>query len=284
MNKEKIKIKEPINMCNDAMFKGLFGNINNRGMVIEFLSAITGIKKEILKEADFEGGYIKKKKLVEKDKISDVIVKIDDNNRIIVEMNGSYDKNIFNKNSQYAFSLINETTPSNKRYSKVILINIDNFNKLKTKKCILTYKIRDEEGNIETEIYNSIHLVLENIVNKMYNKNIDERIIKFCRFLKMTKLEEMEERYKGDDEYMAAIRTVAELSTDPEFVGYYDLEEAHKQDIIDAKETGYDEGITQGISQRNIEIAKSLLNTNMTLEEIARHTGLTMKEIVKLKQ
>ena len=39
---------------------------------------------------------------------------------------------------------------------------------------------------------------------------------------------------------MAAIRTVAELSIDLEFVGYYDLEKAHKQDIIDAKETGYD--------------------------------------------
>ena len=29
---------------------------------------------------------------------------------------------------------------------------------------------------------------------------------------------------------MACIRRVEELSTDPDFVGYYDLEEAHKQD------------------------------------------------------
>ena len=37
---------------------------------------------------------------------------------------------------------------------------------------------------------------------------------------------------------MACIRRVEELSTDPDFVGYYDLEEAHKQDLSDSYETG----------------------------------------------
>ena len=83
---------------------------------------------------------------------------------------------------------------------------------------------------------------------------------------------------------MAAIRTVAELSTDPDFVGYYDLEEAHKQDIIDAKETGYDEGITQGISQSKIEIAKKFLEMGLPLDKISEGTGLTITELKKLKQ
>ena len=78
---------------------------------------------------------------------------------------------------------------------------------------------------------------------------------------------------------MAAIRKVEDLSTDPNFIGYYDLEEAHKQDIEDAKETGYDEGS----SQKAIEIAKNMLSSNMPIEEISIYTGLSIEEIKNIK-
>ena len=39
----------------------------------------------------------------------------------------------------------------------------------------------------------------------------------------------------------------------------------------------------QVTKQRNIEIAKSLLTTGMTIGEIALHTGLTEDEIAQLK-
>jgi predicted transposase/invertase (TIGR01784 family) len=93
---------------------------------------------------------------------------------------------------------------------------------------------------------------------------------------------------------MAAIRKVEDLSTDPNFIGYYDIEEARKQDLEDMKNTGIrigmeqgreqgrDEGREQGIDQRNIEIAKNLLNMNLSLEQIEEATGLTKEEIEKL--
>jgi len=279
----KVKVIEKINMCNDAMFKSVFRSIEARGVVVNFLSAITGIRKEILETAEFIGGDIVKSNIKEKTKISDVIVKLDDNNKIIVEMNGSYDKNIFNKNTEYAFSIQTESTYNNKKYNKTILVNIDNFNEYKTDKPILHFKLRDEYGNIENEIYNSIHLILENAIKKEYNKTVEKDIINFSKFLKLNSLKEMEEEFKGDDNYMAAIRKVEDLSTDPKFIGYYDLEEAHKQDIEDAKETGYDEGMEKGSSQKAIEIAKNMLSYNMPIEEISKYTGLSKEEIVNIK-
>ena len=77
---------------------------------------------------------------------------------------------------------------------------------------------------------------------------------------------------------MACIRRVEELSTDPDFVGYYDLEEAHKQDLSDSYETGYDDGVTK----RNIEIAKNLLKQNLPIQSISLATGLSIEEIQKL--
>ena len=48
---------------------------------------------------------------------------------------------------------------------------------------------------------------------------------------------------------MAAIRTVEELSKDPEFSGYYDLEEAHKQELEDMLNTGIRQGKEAGIQE-----------------------------------
>ena len=93
---------------------------------------------------------------------------------------------------------------------------------------------------------------------------------------------------------MAAIRKVEDLSTDPKFIGYYDIEEAHEQDIEDAIATGTRQGIEQGISQgisqgieqgtrqRNIEIAKNMIKDNESIEKISRYTGLTQNELNKL--
>ena len=56
---------------------------------------------------------------------------------------------------------------------------------------------------------------------------------------------------------------------------YYDYEEAHKQDL----EASYDTGLEQGSKQKELEIAKKLLNQNISVEVISEATGLTVEEI-----
>ena len=72
-----------------------------------------------------------------------------------------------------------------------------------------------------------------------------------------------------------------------EFVGYYDIEESHKQEIADSYNTGYDKGmdkgINQGKSERNIEIAKTMLQKNMNVKDIVDITGLSLEEIKELQ-
>lgn len=189
-------------------------------------------------------------------------------------MNRQYSQNMFEKNTSYAFSVINEITKIGERnYPIVILINIDNINYYHTKEPILHFKLRDEFGHIENELYQSIHLVLENIVNTKYN--IDEEIKKIATLFKKKTIEEMKEEFEGDDKYMAAVRKVEDLSTDPDFIGYYDVEEARKQDLEDMKETG----IAQGIEQNKIEVAKAMLKENISIETISKCTGLSETEI-----
>ena len=42
------------------------------------------------------------------------------------------------------------------------------LNRFHTEKPILIFNIRDEDGHVETELYTSVHLVLENFNNPKY--------------------------------------------------------------------------------------------------------------------
>ena len=290
-------LNHKINLLNDAMFKALFRSIEARGVVSEVISNLTGIDKEILMKADYQGGELPKKKITEKGKISDVIIKIDDNNKIIVEMNQNYTNNIFNKNISYAFSVASETILKDRiknkyEYPRVILISFDNFDRFNTKKGVVCCRIQDEEGHIETDQYTSYHILLDKKVNREYN-NIE--VEKLVNFLNQKDIEGLKSKYEGDEEYMSCIRKVEELSTDPNFVGYYDLEEAHRQDIASSYDTGLEEGmekgieqgmekgIKQGIEQEKLAIAKNMLKEKIEISLISKMTGLSVDIIKELE-
>lgn len=281
MTVEDVKTKE-INLMNDAMFKALFRSREARSVVSSFLSSITGIKKEVLMNAKYVGGELPKIKLTEKGKTSDVLVLIDDDKRIIVEMNYSKSNYIFDKNTSYVFSNILELTkPNMTRYPIVLIINIDANNEFKTDKPILNFKIRDEDNHIETEIYQSIHLILENIVNCKYN--IDKEIKLFAEFLKSKSILELESKFKGDEDYMSAVRKIEDLSYDPEFAGQYDYEEAIEREKFECHLTGLEEGRKDGERNKQIEIAKNLIKLgSISIENISKTTNLTIEEINNL--
>ena len=118
---------------------------------------------------------------------------------------------------------------------------------------------------MEQSLVIQIHLILENLKGKAYNEDVR----KLAEFLSTKDMETLRKKYEGDSNYMACIRKVEELSTDPEFVGYYDIEEAHKQELADSYNTGYD----KGINQRNIENHNRLcdiMNINIMDLEVAR--------------
>lgn len=53
-------------------------------------------------------------------------------------------------------------------------------------------------------------------------------------------------------------------------------------DLATAMDNGIQIGRAKGIAERNIEIARNLLNTNLPLDQIAAVTGLTIRDIERL--
>ena len=100
-------------------------------------------------------------------------------------------------------------------------------------------------------------------------------------FQKYESIEELKEKYKGKEKFKGMVKKVEELTQDEDFLMYYDLEEKHKHEKQSSYELGVERGMEQGSKQKEIEIAKNLLN-KLPVEEIAEATGLSKEEIENL--
>ena len=83
------------------------------------------------------------------------------------------------------------------------------------------------------------------------------------------------------------ITNVTIVNDNPEFQKYMSEEEDKKKIqnslLSEARENGINDGISKGVSQEKVNIAKNLLSMNMSLEDISKATGLSVEEINKLK-
>ena len=89
---------------------------------------------------------------------------------------------------------------------------------------------------------------------------------------------------------MEAVRKLEELVMDPDFAGAYDkgaktewlLEDMRLTGSHEGEAIGISKGIEQGSQNKQIEIAKNMLNLNMDVNLISNITGLSIEEIESL--
>jgi len=267
-----------LRMGNDHLFKSLFRSVEARGMVARVLSKITGLDEEILLNADYIGGEIPKQKEKEKSKTSDVLIKFDDNSRIIVEMNRSHYNAQFRKNTSYAFANYIEHTPIGagyKEYPNIILVNIDAKKVFKTKKPVSTFEIRNEEGELEVDSYKSFHFIIENAAKREYNK--DEDLYQFALFMKAEDMDILKSVASGNESFEKAFRKVEEYMSDEDFLVYYDKEEMdnfekeefRKDGLKEGLEQGRTEGLEQGRDLERKTIIQNMMDKGMSISEIS---------------
>ena len=96
--------------------------------------------------------------------------------------------------------------------------------------------------------------------------------------------EQMDKISKGDKFMEEISKKVKKLNLDPEIVKEIVIE--NEDEIIKNSiyHSGLNDGIKEGISQRNIEIAKKLLKKNVDINIISETTGLSLEEIDTLNK
>ena len=204
-------------------------------------------------------------------------------------MNKDYYEGLFIKNATYVNKLESEQFERGDSYlscNKIIQINIDDFHKFKGNKLLYKFTMREVDTNeLENEILESYHLDLTYLDSLCYTECRDE-LEKFC-FMFKENIKQNEKEIRKDKIMNEAYEELERLSRDKNIIGLYDKEKVEKKilntRLLDAELRGKEKGIEEGKFEEKKEIARSMLNKGMTINDISEITGLTKEQIEELK-
>ena len=120
-------------------------------------------------------------------------------------------------------------------------------------------------------------------INKEPKGSEDEKLKEWLNFLENPESKEVQGYMKRNENMKAAREKLNEISKDEKARRIAELRQKAIMDEKEAEYTGYcnglEEGIKQGIEQRNIEIARSMKEEGIDIKHIIKVTGLSEEEI-----
>lgn len=160
---------------------------------------------------------------------------------------------------------------------KTIQININNENVIDNEDIIEEYCFRNKKGNIYTDNVKFLTISLPKLKKICYNDNeiLDKYKYLLPFFINDTNIYK---KYKGDIRMENISKRQMEFSEDSsEYVSYRDENEKEKM-----YNTGLSMAKEEGIKERNIQIAKNMIDKNIDRETIMEVTGLNKEELDKI--
>ena len=103
-------------------------------------------------------------------------------------------------------------------------------------------------------------------------------------FIKDPNCEEVRSVMKENKEIEEAVVEVIKLSEDEKMRKLAELREKAIMDEKDIFRAGEDKGMKEGERKKTIEIAKELLNMNLSIEQIIQATGLEKEKIEEIRK
>ena len=305
-----------IKPTDDYIFKRLFGDKNNKDILIAFLNSLFEEYDYLPKIEDLEFKNTEIPKVYEENKGArlDIKAKINENTYIDIEVQSKDPSNLVNRSIFYnAFTLINEIEEGSflREIPQVISIWIIKgelnsrsifkdyespivMSSLKTDKS----KLSDKIFSISND-FNIIYIFLDKLKDGILNENlenwlkfIDNRNVTDVKDDKIIKAISKMNLFRGD-EVMKAIYE-AELKARFDKIEYINeglnegikkgKEEGLKEGKKEGIEEGREEGLKEGEKKGKIEMAKNMLKDNVDINIISKYSGLSIEEITLLKK
>ena len=274
----------------DRTFKEVFLNPKNEDLLESLLEDILKVKIEIKKILPTElivGNNIIKSKRV------DALI-LAANKKIEIEINASINEYVYVRNMAYICNVYSTNALVGDTYNQDIdIIQINLTWGLDYEESKREFRIIDKNGNVYVKNLLIIEINMEYYKKIWYSK--DEKKIKENELLVMLDLNEgeLKKMPKSDKISEKYIESVTIVNNDPFFQEYMSQEEDQRKMqnslIRKAEDSGYEKGIKLGeekglklLEKEKIDIAKSLIKSNMSLGEISKHTKIDIKELKKL--
>ena len=267
----------------DRTFKEVFLNPKNEDLLESLLEDILKVKIEIKKILPTElivGNNIIKSKRV------DALI-LATNKKIEIEINASINEYVYIRNTAYICNIYSTNALVGDSYNQnndIIQINLTwglDYEESKRE-----FRISDKNGNVYIKNLLIIEINMEYYKKIWYSK--DEKKIKENELLVMLDLNEgeLKEMPKSDKISKKYIESVTIVNNDPFFQEYMSYEEDQRKMqnslIREAEDTGYEKGIKLGEEKGKIDIAKNLIQSGMSLEEVSKHTKIDISKLKKM--
>ena len=300
------------NMCftvrNDYAFKKLFGRTENRDILAEFLSLVTGIAQKDFKEIRIEDPLLLPKILGKKAGILDLKLRLADGRKINIEIQ-NYWTDFFPRRSLYYWAdmYAGDLGKGEKydRLEKCITINLLNESFPFTDKCHSTYKLLETEEYTELDELLEIHFLDLTKILPVGIKTLREikakdlgLLERWLIFIQTSEKEVRTVMAKGSATLEKANRVMEEFYTDgQERINYkaalkyerdyhsmmaWMREEGEKIGEKRGEKRGLQRGQKQGHTQAMLQTAQNMKAKNFDAETIREITGLTAEQIAEL--
>jgi len=284
-----------LDLKTDYAFKKVFGSVENKDILIEFLNSILDINYKI-KDLTIVDPYNIPMLKGMKDTFVDVKAILEDNSKVIIEMqvlnHEAFEKRVlYNMAKNYSTQL-----DSGDKYhllNPVIAVTITDFEMFEDLKNYISYfKLIEKKEFIEySDDIELIFIELPKFTKSLKElKTIQEKYIYFIKNAGSLEYipKELEELKKAFEIANEANLTKEELELQHKRKEFISIQ---KLAIVKAKKEGLQEGLQEGLKkgeekgkkEKAIEIAKNLLDV-LDNETISKKTGLSIDEIENLRK
>ena len=285
---KKLEKGEKASIVSDTMFRTMFQNKNRLKYSVKLLSYILDISyEELIKKIRLYKNNPDKEYESDKNERCDYVAEIDES-YVNIEVNNNSSKETMERNIEYINRMYSKEIEegSEYKYNQVIQINLNNFSFEGNDKIIDMYSIQNEEGIMLTRNITFIQIYIPNIRKKWYTEGKESlsEMERYILALTEPNIDTAKDIGIGDNIMEEYVDESIKVCKNKTFGQSYDKEWALKDEWKRVGlEQGIEQGIEQGLEQGKLEIAKNLLNTSLSLEEISKATGLTVAELKNLK-
>ena len=286
-------IEKYINPFTDYGFKKLFGEEMNKDLLLDFLNEL--LKEEQGQIVDLT--YLKTEQLgvtdIDRKAIFDLYCENEKGEKFIVELQKSK-QNFFKDRTVYysTFPIREQAKRADWDYELKAVYTIAIldfvFDSDKNDPEKFRYDVKLSEIETKKVFYDKLTFIY--LEMPKFNKTVDELKTRFDKWLfvikNLNKLNRVPDKLK--EQIFEKVFETAEIARfTPDQVRSYEDSLKYYRDLKNsldsAKEEGVIEGIEKGIEKGKVEVAKNLIENNVSIEIIMKSTGLTKEQIERLK-
>lgn len=272
---------EKFTATNDYAFKKIFGTEENKDILTEFISLVTGMNKADFADLKIANAELPLKFFDDKASRLDIKITLKDGQKIDIEMQNLWFDYYAKRSIYYWTELFTENFKRGDDYldlKKCIAINILNTPFKLSEKMHSVYRILETETHTVLSDVLEIHFLDLTKLPVSAGGNLE----KWLKFIKTENREERNMLSEKNTLMEKANRAMEDFYVCEREREMYRAACRYESDRVSMINESERKGIAKGSYQTKRETAKNLIDIGLSVENITKATGLSREEIEKL--